>query len=215
MRLPNPPADSPSILPQSSTAGVATAVSTAPSQPLPTETPPMRQRLGEDLFRLVQVRMFLCELKVWIWLSRLILTSNIFVLLQHINYMSLMEVLGASFSNLQLAQQSSSLAQSSINSSHPSVPSSYATNFIPQPNALPVQTTFSVTPQTQACVPAPGSSNPQFSQHVCMFADQPAVQSSVKTSPAGGQHHTTRKLLPTANGERVNYQVLIKCHVKL
>uniref|UniRef100_A0A3B4AUS7 Ciliogenesis and planar polarity effector 1 n=1 Tax=Periophthalmus magnuspinnatus TaxID=409849 RepID=A0A3B4AUS7_9GOBI len=50
------------------------------------QTPEMRQRLGEDLYRLVQ----------------------------NINYMSLMEVLGASFSNLQLAQQNIS-AQSNFN----------------------------------------------------------------------------------------------------
>ncbi|XP_022617819.1 protein JBTS17 [Seriola dumerili] len=99
VQLPNTPIDPPSLQPQSSTAGAPTAFSTAPSQPTSSQTPPMRQRLGEDLFRLVQ--------------------------LQNINYMSLMEVLGASFSNLQLAQQSSSLAQSNMNSSHPNVPSSH------------------------------------------------------------------------------------------
>lgn len=129
--------------------------------------------------------------------------------------MSLMDVLGASYSNLQLAQQSSSLAQSNMNSSHPNVPSSYATNFISQPNALPVQTTISVAPQTQACVPSSGSNYPQFSQAAAyVFADQPAIQSSGKTSPAGS-HHTTRNLPSTANGPGVNYQVLLKCSVKL
>lgn len=53
--LPNTPVDPPSLQPQSSTAGAPTADPTAPNQPLST-TPPMRQRLGEDLFRLVQVR---------------------------------------------------------------------------------------------------------------------------------------------------------------
>lgn len=141
--------------------------------------------------------------------------SNIFVLLQHINYMSLMEVLGASFSNLQLAQQRSSLVQSYMNSSHPNVPSSYATNVIPQPHALPVQTTISVTPRTQTCVQSSGSNNPPSIQHTCMFADQPALQSSEKTFQRCGQHHTTSKLLPTASDEDLNYQVLIKSQVNL
>lgn len=123
-----------------------------------------------------------------------------------------MEVLGASFSNLQLAQQSSSLAQSNMNSSHPNVPSSYTTNFTPQPNALPVQTTIAVAPQTQA---SSGSNIAQFTQATaCVFAHQPAIQSSGKTSPTGGQHHT-RNLPSTANGAGVNYQVLLKCSVRL
>ncbi|XP_032394686.1 ciliogenesis and planar polarity effector 1 isoform X3 [Etheostoma spectabile] len=173
--LPNTPVDPPSLQPQSSTAGAPTADSTAPHQPLSNQTPQMRQRLGEDLFRLVQ----------------------------HINYMSLNEVLGASFSNLQLAQQSSSLAQSNMNTSHPDVPSSHATDFIPQPEASPVQTTITVQPQTQACVLDPRSYNPQFSQGpVRMFVDQ----SSGKPSPTGGQHHTIRNLPSNANGAGVNCQ---------
>ncbi|GAA6217096.1 uncharacterized protein C5orf42 homolog [Lates japonicus] len=177
--LPNTPVDPPSLQPQSSTAGAPTAVSTAPNQLSSTQTPPMRQRLGEDLFRLVQ----------------------------NINYMSLMEVLGASFSNLQLAQQSSALAQSNMNSSHPNVPSSYTTNFITQPNVLPVQTAISAAPQTQAGVPNSGSNNTHFSQApACMFADQPAVQSSGKTSPTDGQHQITRNLPSTVNSAGVNYQ---------
>ncbi|XP_071321560.1 ciliogenesis and planar polarity effector 1 [Trachinotus anak] len=175
--LPDTPVYPPSLQPQSSTAGAPTAVSTAPNQPSSTQTPPMRQRLGEDLFRLVQ----------------------------HINYMSLMEVLGASFSNLQLAQQSSSLAQSNMNSSHPNVPSSYVANFIPQPNACPVQTAISVAHQTQASVPSSGSNNPHFSQApACVFADQAAEQSSGKTSPAVGQGQITRD--PSSSGAGVNYQ---------
>ncbi|XP_034751796.1 ciliogenesis and planar polarity effector 1 isoform X2 [Etheostoma cragini] len=173
--LPNTPVDPPSLQPQSSTAGAPTSDSTAPHQPLSNQTPQMRQRLGEDLFRLVQ----------------------------HINYMSLNEVLGASFSNLQLAQQSSSLAQSNMNTSHPDVPSSHATDFIPQPEASPVQTTITVRAQTQACVPDPRSYNPQFSQGpVRMFADQ----SSGKPSPTGGQHHNIRNLASNANCAGVNDQ---------
>ncbi|XP_034459066.1 ciliogenesis and planar polarity effector 1 [Hippoglossus hippoglossus] len=120
--FPDTPVDPPNLQPQSSMAGAPTPVSAAPDQPLSNQPPQMRQRLGEDLFRLVQ----------------------------NINYMSMMEVLGASFSSLELAQQNSSLAQSSMNSSHPNVPSSHVTNFIPQPNVLPVQTSVSVAPQTQA-----------------------------------------------------------------
>ncbi|XP_059214508.1 ciliogenesis and planar polarity effector 1 [Centropristis striata] len=168
--LPNTPVDPPNLQPQSFTAGAPNADSTAPDQPLSNQTPPMRQRLGEDLFRLVQ----------------------------NINYMSLMEVLGASFSNLQLAQQSSSLAQSIMSTSHPNVPSSLAANFIPQPNALPVQTTTSVPPQTQSHVPSSRSYNPQYSQApACMFADQPAIQSS------GNQPHT---ISSTAEGAGLSYQ---------
>ncbi|KAM7368998.1 hypothetical protein PAMP_013298 [Pampus punctatissimus] len=164
--------DPPGLQPQSSTAGTPTVVPTAHNQP--SSAPPMRQRLGEDLFRLVQ----------------------------HINYMSLMEVLGASFSNLQLAQQNSSLAQSNMNSSNPNVASSYTnTNFMHQPNALPVQTTISGGPQTQKCVPSSESCNSHFIQApACMFADQPAMQGLGKPSPTGYQCHSTR------NGAGVNYQ---------
>ncbi|XP_056260195.1 ciliogenesis and planar polarity effector 1 isoform X1 [Seriola aureovittata] len=179
VQLPNTPIDPPSLQPQSSTAGAPTAFSTAPSQPTSSQTPPMRQRLGEDLFRLVQ----------------------------NINYMSLMEVLGASFSNLQLAQQSSSLAQSNMNSSHPNVPSSHVTNFIPEPNPLPVQTAISVSQQTQASVPNSGFKNPHFSQAAaCLFADQPAEQSLGKIYPTAGQFQITRNLPSTTSGAGVNYQ---------
>ncbi|XP_034064419.1 ciliogenesis and planar polarity effector 1 isoform X2 [Gymnodraco acuticeps] len=177
--LPNTPVDPPSLQPQSSTAGAPPAEPTAPDQPLFNQISPMRQRLGEDLFRLVQ----------------------------HIHYMSLTEVLGVTFSNLQLAQQSSSLAQSNVNFSHPNVPPSYATNAIPQPNALPLQTPISVPPQTQPHVPSSGSNNLQFSQApACILAEQPAIQSSGKTSHAGGQNHINGNLPSAANGAGVSYQ---------
>ncbi|XP_073334518.1 ciliogenesis and planar polarity effector 1 [Pagrus major] len=177
MPFTNTPVDPPSLQPQSSTAGAPAADSTAPSQPLTNQTPEMRQRLGEDLFRLVQ----------------------------NINYMSLMEVLGASFSNLQLAQQSSYLAQSNMNSSHPRVPPSNANNFVPQPSALPIQTPISVAPQMPAWASSSGSINPQFSQApACMFAEQPARQNSGKSSPTHVQRDITRNLPRTANG--VNHQ---------
>ncbi|KAK2819157.1 hypothetical protein Q5P01_024718 [Channa striata] len=162
---PRTPPSPPSLHPQTSTEGAATAAPTSPSQPLHAETPPMRQRLGEDLFRLVQ----------------------------NINYMSLMEVLGASFSNLQLAQQSSAWIQSNMSFSHPNVPLSHAAS-VPHPNAAPPQTTFSVTPQTQA-------HNPQVSHAPeCVFPDQSAVRSPGKPSPTHCHHHTT------ATGACVNYQ---------
>ncbi|XP_031711728.1 ciliogenesis and planar polarity effector 1 isoform X1 [Anarrhichthys ocellatus] len=167
----------PNLQPQSSTAAATAAASTTPSQPLSNQTPPTQQRLGEDLFRLVQ----------------------------NINYMSLMEVLGASFSNLQLAQQSSSLAQSDMNMSHPNVPSSYAPKFIPQPHPLPAQTTIPLPPQT--CLPNSRYDNPQSSRApACMFAEQPAFQSTGKTSPTSSQHHTTRNLPSSANGAGASYQ---------
>ncbi|KAM8743852.1 ciliogenesis and planar polarity effector 1 isoform 3-T4 [Acanthopagrus schlegelii] len=173
----NMPVDPPSHQPQSSTAGAPAADSTAPNQLLTNQTPEMRLRLGEDLFRLVQ----------------------------NINYMSLMEVLGASFSNLQLAQQSSYLAQSNINSSHPRVPSSNANNFVPQPSALPIQTPISVPPQMPAWASSFQSFNPQFSQAPAgMIAEQPAKQNSGKSSPTHVQDDTARNLPHTANG--VNYQ---------
>ncbi|XP_068429824.1 ciliogenesis and planar polarity effector 1 isoform X2 [Clinocottus analis] len=169
----------PNLQPQSSTAGATTADSTIPSQPLSNQTPPMRQRLGEDLFRLVQ----------------------------NINYMSLMEVLGASFSNLQLAQQSSSSAQSVTNTSHPNVPSSFAPTFIPQANPLAVQTTISLPLQTQACLLNSRNHNPQSSQApACMLAHQPALQSLGITSPTGSQRLTTRNLPSTTNDGGVSYQ---------
>ncbi|XP_074546537.1 ciliogenesis and planar polarity effector 1 isoform X2 [Halichoeres trimaculatus] len=153
----------PPILQQQTPATCApTEASAAPNPPLLTEDPRMRERLGEELYRLVQ----------------------------NINYMNLKEVLGASFSNLQVAQQSSSLAQSQINFTHPGVPSTNAASF-----NLPV------TPQAQACAPNPASTNPQISQApVCTPADQPAVHS------ANNQHHITSNLASVSNGAHANYQ---------
>lgn len=125
-----------------------------------------------------------------------------------------MEVLGASFSNLQLAQQSSTLAQSNMNSLHPNVPSSYAANFFPQPNTIPVQTNISVPPQNEACASNLGSNNPQLSQ-VCMSVEQPVRQSSGMVSPAGCHHRNTSNLPSTTNEAGVNDQLLLKCSVKL
>ncbi|XP_029372415.1 ciliogenesis and planar polarity effector 1 isoform X2 [Echeneis naucrates] len=177
--LPNTPEHPPRLQPQSSSAGAFASVSTASSQPPSTQTPPMRQRLGEDLFRLVQ----------------------------NINYISLMDVLGASFSHLQLAQQSCSLAQSNINSLPPNVPSSDVTTFVPRPNALPVQTPLSLAHQTQYNVPNSLSNNPHLNQApATMMEDQPAEQSTDKTSPTAGQSQIPRNLLSTASGVVVNHQ---------
>ncbi|XP_047185530.1 ciliogenesis and planar polarity effector 1 isoform X1 [Scophthalmus maximus] len=184
----NTPVDPPSLQPQSSMAGATTAVSTAPNHPSIIQTPPARQQLGEDLFRLVQ----------------------------HINYMGMMEVLGASFSSLQLAQQSSTLAQSNLNASHPHVPPSHVTNYIPQPNALPDQTTISVAPQTQSRLPTSASNNPQPSQATaCMFADRPALQIAGKTSLTDGHPQITRNLSSAASGAGVNDQEMHQLSVQV
>ncbi|XP_037341338.2 ciliogenesis and planar polarity effector 1 [Pungitius pungitius] len=156
----------PNLPPQSPEPG---ADPTTPSQPSSNQTVPMRQRLGEDLFRLVQ----------------------------HINYMSLTEVLGASFSNL--AQQSSSLAQSQMNTSHPNAPSSHAPKFIPQPNPITGQTNISLPLQTQEFLPNSRLNDPQSSQAA-------AFQSSGNTSPTCTRLHTTRNLPSAANGAGASHQ---------
>ncbi|KAM3599738.1 uncharacterized protein V6R79_010631 [Siganus canaliculatus] len=154
-----PPTAEPTAEPTAPTAE-PTAEPTAPTQPFSTQTPPMRQRVGEDLVRLVQ----------------------------NINYMSLMEVLGASFSNLQLAQQNVSLSQSNMNFSHPNVPSLF-----PQPHAAPVQPSLSVGPQIQASA---GFSHHQFSQvPPCI----PARLSSANASQVESQHYSTRNVQSMAN----------------
>lgn len=120
--------------------------------------------------------------------------------------MSLMEVLGASFSNLQLAQQSYTLAQSNVNFSHPSMPSSHPASFYPQPSTVPVQNNISSALQRQACVPQSVSSN-----LVCISADQPVGHSSGNHSPTGCHHHHTSITLPSAaNDAGVSHQVLPK-----
>lgn len=195
-------------------AGATTAVSTAPNHPSIIQTPPARQQLGEDLFRLVQVRLLRLKVNIGTQLSPMIdsYLKCFYSLLQHINYMGMMEVLGASFSSLQLAQQSSTLAQSNLNASHPHVPPSHVTNYIPQPNALPDQTTISVAPQTQS---TSASNNPQPSQATaCMFADRPALQIAGKTSLTDGHPQITRNLSSAASGAGVNDQVWSKCIVK-
>lgn len=120
-----------------------------------------------------------------------------------------MEVLGASFSNLQLAQQNSNLAQS--HSSHPNVPPSYDANFFPQPNTLPTQTNISVAAQRETCAPHSGSNNPQLNQiPECMSADQPAGHSSGKICSAGCHHHITISIPSHGNERSVNDQVSLK-----
>ncbi|XP_014824963.1 PREDICTED: uncharacterized protein C5orf42 homolog isoform X3 [Poecilia mexicana] len=132
--LPTPAADQPQISP----AGAPPADAATPTLPL--ISPTMRQRLGEDLFRLVQ----------------------------HINYMSLNEVLGASFSSLQMAQQN--FLQLNMNLSS-------AARINPEPNAFPVQTSSTAAPQTQTCVPKPESNEPQLDQIGSYhFAAQPVLE---------------------------------------
>ncbi|XP_077398572.1 ciliogenesis and planar polarity effector 1 isoform X2 [Vanacampus margaritifer] len=129
---PNTPFDHAGSQPCTSTAGAPAPDPFVPGQPSSFQALPMRQRLGEDLYRLVQ----------------------------NINYMSLVDVLGASFSNLQLAQQNSYLAQSNMNPSHNSAPSPYVTNVPPQPNPQPAHPP--AVSQSQIHVPNPQSNNLPF-----------------------------------------------------
>ncbi|KAM9841669.1 LOW QUALITY PROTEIN: ciliogenesis and planar polarity effector 1 [Aulostomus maculatus] len=175
---PNTPVGPQHPQPQSCSAGAPTVVPSEPSQPSSSQTLPMRQRLGEDLFRLVQ----------------------------HINHISLMEVLEASFANLQVAQQNCSMAQSNMNPSLPNVPSSYAANFMSQQNVSPVRATVSLPSQTRACVPSSDSKAPQFGQApACMYAHQLPIQSSAEPSPTGDQCHNT-SIPCTASGTGEKYQ---------
>lgn len=97
--------------------------------------------------------------------------------LQHINYMSLNEVLGATFSSLQLAQRNSSSVIPGMNSSQPNVPSSSVTQVIREENIFPVQNATSAVPQTHVCLPKSESSDPQVNQmESCHFAAQPVMQ---------------------------------------
>lgn len=128
-------------------------------------------------------------------------------LLQNINYISLTEVLRESFSNLQMAQQSFSLAQSNMNYSHPNVPPSNVTNVNPQPSALPVQTAISVSQQTQTSqVPSQATAS--------LFANRPDQHSPGKAPLTVDQLHITRNL-PSTSSAGVNYQVVVKCIVKM
>ncbi|XP_056875211.1 ciliogenesis and planar polarity effector 1 isoform X3 [Takifugu flavidus] len=164
--LPNTPVDPLNVQPQSSTTGAPASDFIGPDQTPFTQCPPLRQRLGEDLFRLVQ----------------------------NINYMSLMEVLGASYSNLQLAQQSYSLSQSNVNISQPNVPASQPVSLFPQPSTLPVQT----APQRQACGPQPG-----FSHKANMATNQAARHSTENLSSPGCHHpdHNQSSIYPPSTAD--------------
>lgn len=125
---------------------------------------------------------------------------------QNINYMSLMEVLGASFSNLQLAHQSYSLAQSTVNVSQPNVPASHPASLSSQPSTLPAQNYLRTAPQRQACVHQSG-----FSHKTNMSAEQAARHSTENYSP-GCHHHHDPSQLPinpssTANDTAISHQV--------
>uniref|UniRef100_A0A3Q2PYX9 Uncharacterized protein n=1 Tax=Fundulus heteroclitus TaxID=8078 RepID=A0A3Q2PYX9_FUNHE len=174
--LPDPAADRPRLQPPISSSGAAPADSTAATLPLLTS--PTRQRLGDDLFRLVQ----------------------------HINYMSLSEVLGATFSSLQLAQQSSSFAGPTTDSSQPNMHLPSAPGIIPEPNAFPVQTTATAVPQTQARVPKSESGDPEASRiesrHV---AAQPVTQGA-----GVSLHHCSQSQLASAGSVGATLQVFLR-----
>ncbi|XP_061731707.1 ciliogenesis and planar polarity effector 1 isoform X1 [Nerophis ophidion] len=142
---------------------------TGPNHPSFIQAPPMRQRIGEDLFRLVQ----------------------------HINYMNMMDVLGVSFSNLQLAQQnSSSFPQFGMNPSHPVVPSPHVASVTPQQNL--------VTPQSQIYMPNLDANNP-----ASMYAHQLPIQSTpMERSPSADQYHYTRNLPYKTHGNDQGFQPL-------
>ncbi|CAN9504264.1 unnamed protein product [Ophioblennius macclurei] len=177
MRLPNSAAKPASDQACTSTPAASHVDFEVPNQRSSTETPPVRHHLGEDLFRLIQ----------------------------HINYMSLRDVLQASYSNVQ----NSTLAQSNVIASLHEVPSLIPANSIPEPPAPHIQPAVSGTPQTQKYVPTSASNKP----HVGQTSDgvpprQPATQSSVQElqplsvqagspeSPLRG----SRKLIPFSEG---------------
>lgn len=106
--------------------------------------------------------------------------------------MSLMEVLGASYSNLQLAQQSIS---------QPNAPASQPVSLFPQPRTLPVQT----APQRQACGPQPG-----FSHKANMATNQAARHSTEDLSSPGCHHpgHNQSSIYPPSTVDAaVDHQV--------
>lgn len=112
-----------------------------------------------------------------------------------------MEVLGASYSNLQLAQQSYSLAQSNVNLSQPNVPASQPVSLFPQPSTLPVQT----APQRQACGPQPG-----FSHRANVATNQAARHSTENLSSPGCHHpdHNQSSIYPPSTVDAaVGHQV--------
>ncbi|XP_077593889.1 ciliogenesis and planar polarity effector 1 [Stigmatopora nigra] len=118
--------------PQTSTPNVPPPDPCGLGQSSSSHAQPMKQRLGEDLYRLVQ----------------------------NINYMSLMDVLGASFSNLQLAQQNSFLSQGDVNPLHPPVPPSPFMSSVP-PQHNPQSAHTPVVSQLQIHMPNPQLNNPQ------------------------------------------------------
>ncbi|XP_034047925.1 ciliogenesis and planar polarity effector 1 isoform X2 [Thalassophryne amazonica] len=157
----------PECEPHTFTSGAPAAVSSAPQPSLPTHALPFGQHLGDELVRLVQ----------------------------YINFVSLRDVLGASFSTLSASHPNN---QSNTNSLHPNVSLSCATHFIHQQDALPAQTNSSVETQTQVC----RLSNPQFSQVPAnMNVNHPTT-----TSLTGEQCPTPRNLFSTGNTAGVSYQ---------
>ncbi|KAM9306622.1 LOW QUALITY PROTEIN: ciliogenesis and planar polarity effector 1 [Pholidichthys leucotaenia] len=126
--------------------------------------PSMRECLGEDLFRLVQ----------------------------HINYMNLREVLGASFSNLQLAQQSVSFPQPNTNASQLSEP----TDHIPDPKSRVLASAAAHRPRE-----GPGPSQTP--------ADRPVHQ-----RPSSDLHHSRWTSPSRAGGATLNYQEMAPLSVQ-
>ncbi|XP_051907353.1 ciliogenesis and planar polarity effector 1 isoform X1 [Hippocampus zosterae] len=178
---PNTPLDHAGSRPHTSTPGAPALDHFGPDQPPSLQAPPMRQRLGEDLYRLVQ----------------------------NINYMSLMDVLGASFSNLQLAQQNSYLAQSNMTPHY--VPSPYMTNVPPQHYPQPAQNP-SVS-QSQIHVPDQHSSNPPYAYQTPTHSTHgPHHVSNVAyaSHDAGGTYQEFTPLSVQAESTDIHFQESIR-----
>lgn len=106
--------------------------------------------------------------------------------------MSLNEVLGATFSSLQMAQQNSLQLNMNLSS---------AARINPEPNAFPVQTSSTAMPQTQTSVPKPESNEPQLNQIGSYhFAAQPVLQGT-----GLGLHHINQSQLTRTNGVGVAF----------
>ncbi|XP_024236537.1 ciliogenesis and planar polarity effector 1 isoform X3 [Oncorhynchus tshawytscha] len=162
-------------LPQEST-NPTPAPASAPNQTLPAQTDPVRQLLQDELFRLVQ--------------------------LQQINFMSLMQVVGASFVNLPVLQNNTLPAQSNVPYPHPNTPLSHPNTLLPHLNLTPSQNNMSPMPQTQSSVQAPLASEPLSGGH--RPTDQPPIHEmqplAVHPEPLRDIQGQTRTLISSSHG---------------
>ncbi|KAM6986487.1 ciliogenesis and planar polarity effector 1 [Aplochiton taeniatus] len=141
-----------SSMARTTTTVTTTSVPGASSQPDLAQGDPVRQLFNDELFRLVQ--------------------------LQQINFMSLMQVVGASFANLPFPQQSTLSAQSNATASQPGFPA--AATFPLPPNPFQAN---SRPPVPQAQAPEAVHSNPQSNQ-ASTDLQQTVFQAPPLASPA-------------------------------